>query len=364
MPLERPTLAQIIDTVRGDLVSRLPGTDPTLRRSNLGILGRMLAGQSHLLRGTIDWVWRQLFPDTADGDELQRHADLHLTVPRVGAVASNGTISLTGTTGTLVPTGTRWQRSDGAEYESTADVTLAAGAGTASVQAVDAGADGDVVTGQALTSVSPISGLDSTAIVDAPGIAGGIDQESDDQLRQRLGDYLRQPPHGGADFDYRYWALEVPGVTRAWALAHGMGTGTVVLYFVRDGDATLIPDAAEVAAVQAYIDPLRPVTVAGLYVVAPTASPLDFTFSSIVDAAGNPAPAETKTAVEEALADLISREAEPGGVGVWSGVLHISRIREAISSAAGEYNHVLASPTADQTPGAGEIITMGSVTWP
>ena len=40
---------------------------------------------------------------------------------------------------------------------------------------------------------------------------------------------------------------------------------------VRDDDASLIPDAGEVATVQAYIDSLRPVT-ASVTVVAPTAA--------------------------------------------------------------------------------------------
>jgi len=43
-------------------------------------------------------------------------------------------------------------------------------------------------------------------------------------------DLYRQPPQGGDLFDYIEWALEVPGVTRAWCNPLGMGTGTVVVY--------------------------------------------------------------------------------------------------------------------------------------
>jgi len=64
-----------------------------------------------------------------------------------------------------------------------------------------------------------------------------------------------------------------------------------------------------------------------------------------------------QAAVEASLRDLIAREAEPGGT------LLISRIREAISIAAGESDHVLTSPTTNQTAAAGEIFTMGAIAW-
>jgi uncharacterized phage protein gp47/JayE len=43
--------------------------------------------------------------------------------------------------------------------------------------------------------------------------------------------------------------------------------------------------------------------------------------------------------------------------------LLISHVREAISSAAGEVDHNVISPLADVAADAGEIITMGAITW-
>ena len=86
---------------------------------------------------------------------------------------------------------------------------------------------------------------------------------------------IQQPPHGGASYDYTTWALEVSGVTRAWVYPQELGLGTVTVRFVRDFDATPIPYAGEVAAVQAYIDARRPVT-ALVTVVAPAAVPINF----------------------------------------------------------------------------------------
>ena len=43
--------------------------------------------------------------------------------------------------------------------------------------------------------------------------------------------------------------------------------------------------------------------------------------------------------------------------------LPISHIRAAISSATGEEDHILASPTADVTSQPGELLVMGEITW-
>ena len=62
-------------------------------------------------------------------------------------------------------------------------------------------------------------------------------------------------------------------------------------------------------------------------------------------------------AIEAELADLIRREAEPGGT------LLVSHIREAISTSAGETDHELTTPLMDVTVQAAQITTLGTVTF-
>jgi uncharacterized phage protein gp47/JayE len=64
-----------------------------------------------------------------------------------------------------------------------------------------------------------------------------------------------------------------------------------------------------------------------------------------------------QAAVAAELADLLRREAEPGGT------ILVSHLREAISIAVGETNHVLSSPAADVTHATGQIATLGTITW-
>jgi len=350
MPFNRPDLTTLLDRAAADIEARLPGADARLRRTLLGVLARVHAGGIHGLYGYIDWLAKQLMPDTAEVEHLDRHASIW-GVPRKAATVAKGNVTFTGTDTTLIPAGTAVQRSDGAEFATDADVTIAAGTATAAITASVPGAGGNTAANTALTLVSPISGVNSAVTVDGSGLTGGADAEADDSLRTRVLDRIKAPPHGGNTNDYVNWALEVAGVTRAWVYAQELGIGTVTVRFMMDDLYTDgIPLAADVTAVQAYIDGLRPVT-ADVTVVAPVAVPLDLTIQL------TPNDATTQAAVQTELADLIKREAVPGGT------ILISHIREAISIAAGETDNVLVSPAADVTHTVGQIGTLGVITW-
>ena len=347
MPYSRPTLAELVNRVRSDVISRL-AQDEVLRRADAEVYARVLAGVTHGLYGFIDWLSRQVIYDTAEGEILERWASIW-GVTRKPAAAATGTVTLTGLTGAVVPAGSPLQALDGVQYLTVAEVTFTTTSAVASVAASVPAAASNRTTGQTLTLVNPVPGVQPAGVASA--LVGGADEETDDALRTRLIDRIQTPPHGGSSADYRAWALEVPGVTRAWCYPLELGPGTVTVRFMRDDDSgSAIPDAGEVAAVQAYINTLRPVT-AQVTVVAPVAAPLNFTI------AVSPNTAAVKAAVTAELADLIRREAEPGGT------LLLSHIRAAISAAAGENNYVMTVPSADVVSPVGTITTLGTITW-
>lgn len=354
MPYPRPTLTQLIDRIQTDIETRLPGTDARLRRALLATLARAEAGAVHGLYGYVDWVSRQIVPDTADDAQLDRHADWW-GVPRLAATPATGSVTFAGTDGNTIPAGATLQRSDGVQYTTDAAVTIAATTATANVTATIGGQTTNATAGQSLTLVSPVAGVQSAATVTTAGLSGGTDIETDAALRTRLHQRVQQRPQGGALADYSTWASEVAGVTRVWVLPAWNGLGTVGVAFVRDNDASIIPDAAEVQTVQDYIDARRPVT-AALSVFAPTAAPQAMTIKL------TPNTATVQTAVEAELTDLFRREsAVEDGSG--SGKVLLSHIEEAISIAAGETDHVLVTPVADIAPASGEIATLGVLTW-
>lgn len=351
MAFNRPTLAQLIARNKADLESNIDGANAQLQRSNLGVIAKLIAGVAHSLYGYIAYLVNQILPDTAETTYLDRHASLWLAVPRKAASYAVGTAQFSGSDGITIPAGTVLIRADGVEYETDADVTIAAGVANAAITALEAGQNGNAAASIPLALSSPIAGVNSSVVVTALALTGGADQESDDDLRARVIGRIQNPPHGGSKSDYETWALEVPGVTRAWVYDQELGPGTVTLRFVRDDDASLIPDAAEVLAVQTYIDERRQVGLKAFYVVAPTAAPINFNIAL------TPNNAATKAAVEAELRDLIAREATPGGT------ILLSHIREAISIAAGETNYVMSAPNADVTNTTGNISTFGAITW-
>lgn len=348
MSFTRPTLSAIIERVRGDIETRLPGADAGLRHSVLDVLARAEGGVASGLYGYLDWLARQLMPDTAEAEHLARWASIW-GINRKAATPTRASASASGVNGSVIPAGTELQRIDGARYLTLVAAVIADGAASLSIEAVDGGPDGDLAPGDGLTLSAAIAGVNAALTVSA-SVEAGTAEEDDDSLLARLLDRIRIPPQGGAAHDYVAWALAQPGVTRAWAWGNWMGLGTVGLAFVMDGRDTIIPLAPDVAAVQAALDLLRPVT-AELFVFAPTPIPVNFVLRI------SPDTPEVRAAITAELSDFFAREAQVGGT-IW-----ISRAREAVSQADGEFQHAMDIPANDFIAGAGQIPVLGTVSF-
>ncbi|NKB37846.1 MAG: baseplate J protein [Gammaproteobacteria bacterium] len=350
MPFIRPALQDLIDRAIADIESRLPGTDARLLRSNLNVLARVHSGAAHSLYGYLDWIAKQILPDTAEAETLERIASIWGLSRKVAGQAT-GSITFTGTDASVIPISTTVQRSDGVEFTTDAEGTIASGTASVAITAVEGGTNSNTAAASSVSLSSPISGVNSQATVDAGGIANGIDTETDDALRARLLERIQEPPHGGASFDYIAWAKEISGVTRAWVYPLEGGDGTVAVRFVVDDHETsLIPDAAKVTEVNDHIQLQRPVT-AVVTVAAPVAVPLNFSIDI------TPSDQTIKDAVQAELEDMLLRDAEPGGA------ILLSRIREAVSLAAGETDNDVTVPAADVAHATGDMATMGVITW-
>ena len=351
MAFNRPTITTLLQRVRSSIETRLPGTDAKLRRTVLDGIANAQAGVAHGVHGHQQEIAKQMHPATAT-DDLELHADWwgYKLKP---ATPAKGNVTFTGTDGVTIYADTTLQRSDGTTFTTDADGTIATGSVLIAVTATDefAGSNGNTAAASTLSLVSPIPGVQSDAVVDASGLGAGVDQEDIEALRARLKNHVQEPPQGGADADYKKWALEIAGVTRAWVYPLAMGLGTVTIRFMMDETyADGIPLAADVTAVQDYIDSLRPTT-ADIYAVAPVAAPLDLTIQLA------PNTASVQQAVTDELADLLKRKATPGGT------ILLSELNEAISLAQGETDHVLTIPAADVTHAASDIAVPGTITF-
>ena len=348
MTFSRPSLTALIDRAEADFAARLVGADARLRRSVLAVLARMHAGGMDGLYGHLTFLSRQLMPDTAEAEYLDRWSAIW-GVTRKAAAAATGVVTVTGVTGAIVPAGSILARLDGAQFATATRTMLGVAGAAVAVTATTAGAAGVTAVGAELTFVSPVSGVNAVAIA-AAGLGSGVDEEADSALLARLLMRIRTPPQGGARSDFVAWALDYGPATRAWCYSDWMGPGTVGVTFVCEGRADIIPVQADLDAMASLLEPLRPVT-AKPVVFAPTPLPVGMLIGATPDSA------DVRAAILEELADLFRREAEPGGTIYWS------RMHEAISLAAGEFDHRLYAPAANIVAPAGSLPMLGEVRW-
>src|SRR5580765_2367041 len=234
MPWFTPTLKDIRATVRDKIRGSLPGADALIPNSVLRVMSDCQGALCHLTLQYIDWLSLQLIPDTAEVEWLDRHGDIWLvnadgTTGRKMATLASGIANFTGTSsGIVIPAGSKLSSASSGtpiEYE-TLNQLVTGLEGTyvpGEIRALDPGVNGNLAPGADI-SVS-VSGVAAVAV----DVSGGVDDESDDDLRIRVLERIRQPPQGGALHDYVRWAKAFPGCTRAWVYPLEMGIGTVTV---------------------------------------------------------------------------------------------------------------------------------------
>lgn len=375
MPFERKTLAQLRAEAQQDILSDpLIGT-ALLRASNTRVLARNNADFAHLQYGYIDWIAKQAVPFTATDEYLEAWGALK-NVTRKPAVAAVLSATFPGTTGKQLLAGTLVVAADGSDWTvQTTETVDGTGNVAVDIVAVVAGSAANLDIGTALALGQAVAGIQSGGSVTGTVIAGAA-VETDDQLRSRVIEVFSNPPQGGANADYVTWALELAGVTRAWIAPLAMGAGSVSIFFMMDNaeaahggfpQGTNGVAAAETRGAAAtgdqlelanYLYPLRPTT-AIVYAVAPTANPVPFTIKGV--------PTANRATVQASLADVILAKGTPGGVvlpdGTAGGTLEIKDIWAAIEAVDPNDDYEIISPTADIVSAAGQLPTLGAVTW-
>lgn len=354
MAWSRPTLGQIIARVESDIIGALGLIGALVQRTVEYILARALAGLSHEMHGRVEYLANRATPWGAEGDDLKAWATL-FGVPPKAADFAGGVVDTVGAPGTVVPAGTVFVRADGARFATLTSSTISgSGLGVASVEAELAGAAGNTPSGLPLTIFAPVAGL---ASVTSRALTGGVDAETDPELFARVKQRIANPPQGGSKADYERWALEVPGVTRAWVypLQDTSGAaedGRVTVRFVMDGRTNIFPTSGDVAGVLAYITaPYRAPATAKVSVAAPAQAAWNLTIAL------TPNTAETRAAVEANVREFFAREAEPGVT------LPRSKLLEAVSLSLGVLDSNVTAPSGNLTGSSGALAVPGTFTF-
>lgn len=331
-------------------------TDLELARSNIKVQafvqGLGLHGAYRYLR---DFIARQAVPGQSAGKFLD---DWLATfgMRRKDPAAAFGSTGGTGVNGKVLDEGTLLQSATGWLYRTTAAATVAGGVITVSLIAVQVGTGGNLAPGAELTLVSSVDGIDPIFTA-STGLSGGADIEKDPEAIYRLVQRLSNTPMGGCPGDYARWALEIPGITRAWGLRNPVGPTSAGVIVMADNNAPYgLPTTLQQSQVYDYISDPRRGPPDELFVIIPTAQVINVTLRVSPDTTENRAEAAA------ALQDLFFRESVPGGQ------LPHSHLTEAVSGVGGEVDHQFTVPTLTQggvftATSFAHLLVLGTVTF-
>lgn len=367
MPWVTPTLEELRATNRDNIQAKLR-SGPMVPNSVMRVMADSNAGLAYLTLLYIDWLSKQLLPDTAETQWLDRQASIWLTQGRKAATFAQGVFNATGIAGTTVPAGSQLnaQGANGSVLlQTTAPAVLGVSPTNVNFVALTPGVTG-LGGGSTASFNVGIAGVDGTATI--ASIADGVDEETDDELRVRVLDRIRQPPMGGDANDYAQWALEVPGVTRAWTAANEMGMGTVTVRFMMDdlrasADPLTngFPNGDDVLAVAAHLDTRRPVAVKDIFVSAPIPEQINFTISNLSDDS-----VATKAAIEANVGKMLAEKAKPAsssnGVLVPAQEIYAAWVSDAIMNSSG-VDHFDLTMSDHPMPGNGYMAVIGTITY-
>lgn len=222
------------------------------------------------------------FPQTSWGDWLTKKAEEHGII-RQEATNSSVILTVTGQAGTTVQEGSLFSTNDGKNFitvetkriESTGTVDIKA-------QSQDVGVSCNV---DAETIVKiPMSIYGVSSVINKSAAYDGFDEETDEELLERLLFKVRQPATSGNKNHYIIWATNVEGVGGVKVLPLWNGNGTVKVIITNAENEIASEDL--IAKVQNYIDEQRPIG-ATVTVVSPKPLNIDIGLK-VTEGSGNP----------------------------------------------------------------------------
>lgn len=360
MSFTRPTVADILDRIRGDVKGVLVDFDPFAPRTAVLALIMSQTAQIHELNGRLERAARNHFGDTAEFDDLVRLAAQEGLTQNLGAKAQGfARFALAAEINPAPTAGLFLVSAAGERYVAlTFPWVSSLGSYVPQVQAVESGEKYNLAAGAALDLEEPFTGI-------APGlgqvrpapaeISGGTNDESVEAFRDRYLLHKRRAPQGGTLTDFERWTFEsiANAWTRVFAIKPQSGSNLIQIYAVNDaadpaGNA-INRVAGDYVTAFNYIDAdnRRPLC-ADVQVDPPTLVPLNPAITLV------PNTSAVQNAVKSQIVEFLIRTSTPGGTVVYS------QLSEVISRATGETSSLLTSPGANKLHSASELPIIGT----
>ncbi|AJQ47962.1 MULTISPECIES: baseplate J/gp47 family protein [Pseudomonas] len=340
MPYEAPPFDAIRSRMLRDIRSQLPDADITSDSDN-HVRASSVSAIAEGIHQQAAWTARQIFPDSADFEELKRHAATR-DVYQKSATSSGSELTVAGSPTAEVLAGLQVRHTATGQVFTTTSTVIIPLAGVISVPVAS------VETGSALnglegacTFISPPLNVDSACVL--AETVGGTDDESPESLLARLLDVMRNPPSGGNVADYRRWAMSVNGVSTALILPKRRGGNAIDVVITSSGGAS---SEAVIAACQTYIEGVAP---AGADIWVFTPAIVEVHLSAKV----KPAPSYTLEALQEPIEDACKQAIAPV---VPLETLYLIRLTAAISALGGVIDLKILSPVGNVVTDADPLL--------
>ena len=259
MSFKRESLAVLQNRMYSNYTSLYKPLDKTPRHNLLKVFAQVDAGIYHQLSGDLDFLSRQIFPDTAEGEYLREHWSAK--VPPLYATTAAGNVEASGLPNRSIPSGLLFSAASGEHYYAEKSHRLdEQGKSVISVKAQNPGAQANLTAGEKLKIISSIpTGVDSTVIVAASGISGGSDAETDEEYQARVLASLRNPNRYGKRGDFALWAMDAsPEVSSAWEFYNFGVFGAVLVQVLNGNQMSGVHPVENVSEVQNYISSVAP----------------------------------------------------------------------------------------------------------
>lgn len=347
-------MSKTIDEIYGEMLAVFVEASGYLPAPSCDLAARLYAAAAQIqgLQQQARWVLEQCFPQTAQGEYLDRLAALR-GISRSVATAATGTLRF-GLSGAVaddlaIAAGTTCMTAAGVRFATTEEAVLTAGSLYTDVpaQALEPGRAGNVAPGTVTIMAAMPMGI--RACTNPEAFAGGEDAEDDASLRARLLDSFVRLPNGANAAYYEQTALSYPGVAAAKAIGRPRGIGTVDVYVATTAG---IPDQELLEAIGGYLQERREISV-DLRVLAPAEETVDV--SAAIRCAQGSTFAQAKEQAEAALRGVFT------GALLGRGIT-LAELGNLLYGLESVENYRFSSPLSDIAPSSTSLPRLGTLT--
>lgn len=231
--------------------------------SDIGIRLKVLAGEIFSAYTNVDWLQKQMFPQTATGTQLELHAQQR-GLARRAAEKSQGTLTFSRNRAVEydidIPVGTVCATPgiDGIRFVTTEAGVLVAGETSTAVpaQAETGGEKSNTSANTITVMITPPPGI--TLVTNDLPFIGGTDGESDDDLRDRLMESYQNISNGTNAAFYYDFVSEYDEIDSVSVVPREQGAGTVAIYVSSGGSA---PSSSLIEQIQKDISNIKEINV-------------------------------------------------------------------------------------------------------